>query len=98
MRKPKFVPTFRNLKRIASLLKTCLIIADTHILNPRVFEYWQRYCKAEWDGRYNVKCLAASNTTAIISYAGTRLYVTVDQVSNGIGFYYTTNVEPYLTK
>lgn len=83
MKKPKFVPVDWNLKKIASYLQTSLIIASSTQFSPRVFKYWERYCKAEWDARYTVQCLAASNTTAIIKYAGTELYVTIDLILNG---------------
>lgn len=35
------------------------------------------------DARYTVQCLAASNTTAIIKYAGSEIYVTIDLISDG---------------
>ena len=83
MRKPKFVPADWNLKKIATYLQMSLIIASSTEFSPRVFKYWERYCKAEWDARYTVQCLAASNTTAIIKYAGTKLYVTIDSILDG---------------
>ena len=48
MKKPKFVPVDWNLKKIASYLQTSLIIASSTQFSPRVFKYWERYCKAEW--------------------------------------------------
>lgn len=93
MKKPKFVPVTWNLKKIASYLQMSLIIASTGQFSPRVFKYWERYCKAEWDGRYSVQCLASSNTTALVRYAGTKLCVTIDTVENGIGFYYSVKAE-----
>ena len=83
MRKPKFVPFDWNLKKIATYLQMSLIIASSTEFSPRVFKYWERYCKAEWDAHYTVQCLAASNTTAIIKYAGTELYVTIDLILDG---------------
>lgn len=83
MRKPKFIPVDWNLKKIATYLQMSLIIASSAEFSPRVFKYWERYCKAEWDARYTVQCLAASNTTAIIKYAGTELYVTIDSILDG---------------
>ncbi len=83
MRKPKFVPVEWNLKKIATYLQMSLAIASSTEFSPRVFKYWERYCKAEWDARYAVQCLAASNTTAIIKYAGTELYVTIDSILDG---------------
>lgn len=80
MKKPKFVPVDWNLKKIATYLQMSLIIAGSTQFSPRVFKYWERYCKAEWDARYTVQCLAASNTTAIIKYAGTELHVTIDLI------------------
>lgn len=83
MRKPKFVPVDWNLKKIATYLQMSLIITSSTEFSPRVFKYWERYCKAEWDARYTVQCLAASNTTAIIKYAGTELCVTINSIFNG---------------
>lgn len=83
MRKSKFIPIGWNLKKIATYLRMSLIIASSTQFSPKVFKYWERYCKAEWDARYTVQCLAASNTTAIIRYAGSEIYVTIDSVSNG---------------
>lgn len=83
MRKPKFIPAVWNLKKIANYLQMSLVIASSTQLSPRVFKYWERYCKAEWDARYTVQCLAASNTTAIIKYAGSEIYVTIDLISDG---------------
>lgn len=83
MKKPKFIPAVWNLKKIANYLQMSLVIASSTQFSPRVFKYWERYCKAEWDARYAVQCLAASNTTAIIKYAGTELYVTIDLVLDG---------------
>lgn len=83
MRKPKFVPVDWNLKKIATYLQMSLIIASSTEFSPRVFKYWERYCKAEWDARYTVQCLAASNTTAIIKYASTELYVTINSIFDG---------------
>lgn len=83
MKKPKFVPVDWDLKKIATYLQMSLIIAGSTQFSPRVFKYWERYCKAEWDARYTVQRLAASNTTAIIKYAGTELYVTIDSILGG---------------
>lgn len=83
MRKPKFIPAVWNLKKIANYLQMSLVIANSTQFSPRVFKYWERYCKAEWDARYTVQYLSASNTTAIIKYAGTKLYVTIDLISDG---------------
>lgn len=83
MRKPKFVPVDWNLEKIATYLQMSLVIASSTQFSPRVFKYWERYCKAEWDARYTVQCLAASNTTAIIKYAGSEIYVTIDLISDG---------------
>lgn len=83
MRKPKFIPSVWNLKKIANYLQMSLVIASSTQFSPRVFKYWERYCKAEWDARYAVQCLAASNTTAIIKYAGSEIYVTIDLISDG---------------
>ena len=83
MRKPKFVPVDWNLKKIATYLQMSLVIASSTQFSPRVFKYWERYCKAEWDARYTVQCLAASNTTAIIKYAGSEIYVTIDLILDG---------------
>lgn len=93
MRKPKFIPVDWNLKKIASYLQTSLIIASSTQFSPRVFKYWERYCKAKWDARYTVQCLAASNTTAIIKYADTVLYVTIDLILNGNKVRTSTKVE-----
>ena len=83
MRKQKFIPAVWNLKKIAKYLQMSLIIASSTQFSPRVFKYWERYCKAEWDARYTVQCLTASNTTAIIKYAGSEIYVTIDLISDG---------------
>ena len=83
MKKPKFVPVDWNLKKIATYLQMSLILASSTQFSPRVFKYWERYCKAEGDARYTVQCLAASNTTAIIKYAGTELHVTIDLILDG---------------
>ena len=83
MKKPKFIPIDWNLKKIATYLRMSLIIASSTQFSPKVFKYWERYCKAEWDARYTVQCLAASNTTAIIKYAGSEIYVTIDLISDG---------------
>lgn len=83
MRKPKFIPAVWNLKKIANYLQMSLVIASSTQFSPKVFKYWERYCKAEWDARYTVQCLAASNTTAIIKYAGSEIYVTIDLISDG---------------
>jgi hypothetical protein len=83
MRKPKFIPAVWNLKKIANYLQMSLVIASSTQFSPRVFKYWERYCKAEWDARYTVQCLSASNTTAIIKYAGSEIYVTIDLISDG---------------
>lgn len=48
MRKPKFVPVDWNLKKIATYLQMSLVIASSTQFSPRVFKYWERYCKAEW--------------------------------------------------
>lgn len=93
MAKCIFIPTDWNNKRIASLLKTSLVIANKLVFSPRVFEYWQRYCKAEWDGRYNVKVEAASNRTAIINYCNSRLYVCIDLITEDGG----CRVKPIVT-
>lgn len=83
MRKPKFILAVWNLKKIANYLQMSLVIASSTQFSPRVFKYWERYCKAEWDARYAVQCLSASNTTAIIKYAGSEIYVTIDLISDG---------------
>lgn len=93
MRKPKFIPAEWNLKKIASYLQMSLVIASTGQFSPRVFKYWERYCKAEWDGRYTVQCLAASNTTALVKYAGTKLYITINTVPSGITFVTSVTAE-----
>lgn len=93
MRKPKFIPDVWNLKKIANYLQMSLVIASSTQFSPRVFKYWERYCKAEWDARYTVQCLAASNTTAIIKYAGTELYVTIDLVLDGNNVRTSTKAE-----
>ena len=93
MRKPKFVPVDWNLKKIATYLQMSLIIASSTQFSPRVFKYWERYCKAEWDARYTVQCLAASNTTAIIKYAGSEIYVTIDLISDGNNTITSTRAE-----
>lgn len=93
MRKPKFVPVDWNLKKIATYLQMSLIIASSTQFSPRVFKYWERYCKAEWDARYTVQCLAASNTTAIIRYAGSEIYVTIDLISDGNKVRTSTNAK-----
>lgn len=93
MRKPKFIPAVWNLKKIANYLQMSLVIASSTQFSPRVFKYWERYCKAEWDARYTVQCLSASNTTAIIKYAGTELYVTIDLISDGNNVRTSTKAE-----
>lgn len=93
MRKPKFIPAVWNLKKIANYLQMSLVIASSTQFSPRVFKYWERYCKAEWDARYTVQRLAASNTTAIIKYAGTELYVTIDLISDGNSVRTSTKAE-----
>lgn len=93
MRKPKFIPAVWNLKKIANYLQVSLVIASSTRFSPRVFKYWERYCKAEWDARYTVQCLSASNTTAIIKYAGTELYVTIDLISDGNNVRTSTKAE-----
>ena len=93
MRKSKFIPAVWNLKKIANYLQMSLVIASSTQFSPRVFKYWERYCKAEWDARYTVQCLAASNTTAIIKYAGTELYVTIDLISDGNSVRTSTKAE-----
>lgn len=75
--KTRFIPAEWNLKRIASLLRTSLIIASTTQFSPKVFTYWERYCKAEWDGRYTLQVQAASNNSALVKYCGRTLYVTI---------------------
>ena len=82
MRKPKFIPTVWNLKKIANYLQMSLVIASSTQFSPRVFKYWERYCKAEWDARYTIQCLTASNTTTIIKYAGSEIYITIDLISD----------------
>lgn len=93
MRKPKFIPAVWNLKKIANYLQMSLVIASSTQFSPRVFKYWERYCKAEWDARYTVQCLSASNTIAIIKYAGTELYVTIDLISDGSNVRTSTKAE-----
>ena len=93
MRKPEFVPVDWNLKKIATYLQMSLVIASSTQFSPRVFKYWERYCKAEWDARYAVRCLAASNTTAIIKYAGSEIYVTIDLISDGNNVRTSTKAE-----
>lgn len=93
MRKPKFIPAVWNLKKIAKYLQMSLVIASSTQFSPRVFKYWERYCKAEWDARYTVQCLAASNTTAIIKYAGSEIYVTIDLISDGNSVRTSTKAE-----
>lgn len=93
MRKPKFIPAVWNLKKIANYLQMSLVLASSTQFSPRVFKYWERYCKAEWDARYTVQCLAASNTTAIIKYAGTELYVTIDLILDGNNVRTSTKAE-----
>ena len=83
MRKPKFIPAVWNLEKIAKYLQMSLVIASSTQFSPKVFKYWERYCKAEWDARYTVQRLAASNTTAIIKYAGSEIYVTIDLILDG---------------
>lgn len=93
MKKPKFIPIDWNLKKIAAYLRMSLIIASSTQFSPKVFKYWERYCKAEWDARYTVQCLAASNTTAIIKYAGSEIYVTIDLISDGNNVITSTKAE-----
>lgn len=93
MKKPKFIPIDWNLKKIATYLRMSLIIASSTQFSPKVFKYWERYCKAEWDARYTVQCLAASNTTAIIKYAGSEIYVTIDSISDGNNIITSTKAE-----
>lgn len=93
MKKPKFIPIDWNLKKIATYLRMSLIIASSTQFSPKVFKYWERYCKAEWDARYTVQCLAASNTTAIIKYAGLEIYVTIDLISDGNNIITSTKAE-----
>lgn len=93
MKKPKFIPIDWNLKKIAAYLRMSLIIASSTQFSPKVFKYWERYCKAEWDARYTVQCLAASNTTAIIKYAGSEIYVTIDLISDGNNIITSTKAE-----
>ena len=93
MKKPKFIPIDWNLKKIATYLRMSLIIASSTQFSPKVFKYWERYCKAEWDARYTVQCLAASDTTAIIKYAGSEIYVTIDLISDGNNVITSTKAE-----
>lgn len=93
MKKPKFIPIDWNLNKIATYLRMSLIIASSTQFSPKVFKYWERYCKAEWDARYTVQCLAASNTTAIIKYAGSEIYVTIDLISDGNNVITSTKAE-----
>lgn len=93
MKKPKFIPIDWNLKKIATYLRMSLIIASSTQFSPKVFKYLERYCKAEWDARYTVQCLAASNTTAIIKYAGSEIYVTIDLISDGNNIITSTKAE-----
>lgn len=93
MRKPKFIPIDWNLKKIATYLRMSLIIASSTQFSPKVFKYWERYCKAEWDSRYAVQCLAASNTTAIIRYAGSEICVTIDSILDGNNVITSTKAE-----
>lgn len=93
MRKPKFIPAVWNLKKVANYLQMSLVIASSNQFSPRVFKYWERYCKAEWDARYTIQCLSASNTTAIIKYAGIELYVTIDLISDGNNVRTSTKAE-----
>ena len=93
MKKPKFIPIDWNLKKIATYLRMSLIIASSTQFSPKVFKYWERYCKAEWDARYTVQCLAANNTTAIIKYAGSEIYVTIDLISDGNNVITSTKAE-----
>ena len=93
MKNPKFIPIDWNLKKIATYLRMSLIIASSTQFSPKVFKYWERYCKAEWDARYTVQCLAASNTTAIIKYAGSEIYVTIDLISDGNNIITSTKAE-----
>ena len=93
MKKPKFIPTDWNLKKIATYLRMSLINASSTQFSPKVFKYWERYCKEEWDARYTVQCLAASNTTAIINYAGSEIYVTIDLISDGNNVITSTKAE-----
>ncbi|WP_288795035.1 hypothetical protein [uncultured Megamonas sp.] len=74
-------------------MRMSLIIASSTQFSPKVFKYWERYCKAEWDARYTVQCLAASNTTAIIKYAGSEIYVTIDLISDGNNIITSTKAE-----
>ena len=93
MKKPKFIPIDWNLKKIATYLRMSLIIASSTQFSPKVFKYWERYCKAEWDAHYTVQCLATSNTTAIIKYAGSEIYVTIDLISDGNNIITSTKAE-----
>lgn len=83
MRKPKFIPAVWNLNKIANYLQMSLVIASSTQFSPKVFKYWERYCKAEWDARYAVQYLTVSNTTVIIKYAGSQICVTIDLISDG---------------
>lgn len=83
MRKLVFAPTTWAMKNIATFLQMSLVIASSTQFSPRVFKYWERYCKEEYDARYNLQVEAASNTTALVKYFGYRLYVTIDLVQAG---------------
>ena len=93
MRKQKFIPAVWTLTKIAKSLQMSLIIASSTQFSPRVFKYWERYCKAEWDARYTIQRLDASNTTAIIRYAGSEIYVTIDLISDGNNVRTSTKAE-----
>lgn len=93
MRKPKFIPAVWNLKKIANYLQMSLVIASSTQFSPRVFKYWERYCKAEWDARYTVQYLTVNNTTAIIKYADSQICVTIDLISDGNNVRTSTKAE-----
>ena len=93
MRKPKFIPAVWNLKKIANYLQMSLLIAGSTQFSPRVFKYWERYCKAEWDARYTVQYLTVNNTTAIIKYADSQICVTIDLISDGNNVRTSTKAE-----
>ena len=93
MRKPKFIPAVWNLKKIANYLQMSLVIASSTQFSPRVFKYWERYCKAEWDARYTVQYLTVNNTTAIIKYASSQICVTIDLISDGNNVRTSTKAE-----
>ena len=93
VRKPRFIPTTWNLKKIAQFLQVSLVIASTSQFSPRVYTYWERYCKSTWDGRYTLQVLAGSNTSTIIRYCGVELYVTIDSITEDGGLRVRPSVE-----